>query len=79
MVTNASFATGYQWFKDGIIIPRKGINEFKKKAQEQCAINIELKVKNLLDEMEFERTNINMGRRVFYNRLQALDLIEEEK
>ena len=55
------------------------LNNIKKKAQEQCAINIELKVKNLLDEMEFERTNINMGRRVFYNRLQALDLIEEEK
>jgi len=55
------------------------LNNIKKKAQEQCAINIELKVKNLLDEMEFERTNINMTRRIFYHRLQALDLIEEEK
>ena len=55
------------------------LNNIKKKAQEQCAINIELKVKNLLDEMKFERTTINMTRRTFYYRLKALDLIEKEK
>jgi len=54
------------------------LNNLKKKAQEQCAINIELKVKNLFDEIDFERKALNMRRRVFYHRLKALDLIEEE-
>jgi len=51
--------------------------KLKNDARQQCAINIELKVNNLLDDMNSEKTKLNMSRRVFYHRLKALDLIEE--
>jgi len=51
--------------------------KLKNNAREQCAVNIELKVDSLLDDMNSEKTKLNMGRRVFYHRLEALDLIEE--
>jgi hypothetical protein len=51
--------------------------KLKNDARYQCAVNIELKVNSLLDDMYSEKTKLNMGRRVFYHRLKALDLIEE--
>jgi hypothetical protein len=42
----------------------------------QCAANIEEKIDKLLYEMKTEEKKIHMGRRMFYNRLKALDLIE---
>ena len=49
----------------------------KHNAQHQGAVNIELKVINLLHDMHSERTKLNLSRRVFYTRLKALDLIED--
>lgn len=48
------------------------------KAKQQGAANIEEKVEKLLYEMKIEERKLNMSRRVFYNRLKVLDLIEEE-
>ena len=48
-------------------------------SKRQGAANIEEKVDKLLYEMKIEERKLNMGRRVFYNRLKLLDLIEEEK
>ena len=48
-------------------------------SKRQGAANIEEKVDKLLYEMKIEERKLNAGRRVFYNRLKALDLIEEEK
>jgi len=49
------------------------------KAKQQGAANIEEKVDKLLYEMKIEERKLNMSRRVFYNRLKVLDLIEEEE
>lgn len=48
-------------------------------SKRQGAANIEEKVDKLLYEMKIEERKLNAGRRVFYNRLKALDLIDEEK
>jgi hypothetical protein len=53
------------------------LNSLLTKAKQQGAANIEEKVDKLLYEMKTEERKLNMGRRVFYNRLRALDLIEE--
>jgi hypothetical protein len=53
------------------------LNILKSNARQQGAVNIELKVNNLLHDMSSERTKLNLCRRVFYHRLKALDLIEE--
>ena len=31
----------------------------------------------MLNTINFEKTNLHIGRRVFYNRLKALDLLEQ--
>jgi vacuolar-type H+-ATPase subunit I/STV1 len=51
--------------------------KLRREARYQGAVNIELKVNNLLDDMNNEKMKLNISRRVFYNRLKALDLIEE--
>jgi hypothetical protein len=51
--------------------------KLRTEARHQGAVNIELKVNNLLDDMNNEKMKLNISRRVFYNRLKALDLIEE--
>ena len=38
--------------------------------------NIIQKAKKLLDDMEFEKTKLDMGYRVFYNRIDDLNLID---
>jgi len=53
------------------------LNQLKKKAKEEGAANIEEKVNKLLDDLKWELKELNMGRRVFYHRLKALDLIDE--
>jgi vacuolar-type H+-ATPase subunit I/STV1 len=51
--------------------------KLRTEARHQGAVNIELKVNNLLDDMNNEKMKLNISRRVFYNRLKALDLIED--
>jgi hypothetical protein len=55
------------------------LNNLLSKATEQGAANIEEKIDKLLYEMKIEERKLNMSRRVFYNRLKILDLIEEEE
>jgi hypothetical protein len=53
------------------------LNNLKQDAKKQGAGNIEDKVNKLIDDMEFQKRELNRNRRVFYYRLKALDLIEE--
>jgi len=55
------------------------LNKLKYDAKKQGAANIEDKVDKLIYDMDFEKKQLNNSRRVFYHRLKALDLIEEEK
>jgi hypothetical protein len=48
------------------------------RARKECSYNIEDKAKRLLDDIDTERKQLNMRRRVFYYRLKALDLIEDD-
>ena len=54
------------------------LNKLLAESTRQGAANIEEKVNKLLYEMKIEERKLNSGRRVFYNRLKLLDLIEEE-
>jgi len=54
------------------------LNKLLTESKRQGAVNIEEKVDKLLYEMKIEERKLNAGRRVFYNRLKMLDLIEEE-
>ena len=68
-------------FYDNITKVRTEIEKLHKilsESKRQGAANIEEKVDKLLYEMKIEERKLNAGRRVFYNRLKALDLIEEE-
>ena len=53
------------------------INVILSQAKNQCSYNIQEKAKKLLDEMLWEKKKLIKGRRVFYTRLKALDLIDE--
>jgi len=53
------------------------INVILSQAKNQCSYNIQEKAKKILDEMLWERKKLIKGRRVFYTRLKALDLIDE--
>ena len=53
------------------------LNKLLTESKRQGAANIEEKVNKLLYEMKIEERKLNAGRRVFYNRLKVLDLIEE--
>jgi hypothetical protein len=55
------------------------LNKLKYDAKKQGAANIEDKVDKLIYDMDFQKKQLNNSRRVFYHRLKALDLIEEEK
>lgn len=54
------------------------LSNLKNNAKEQGAANIEEKVDKLIDDMNWELKVLNLDRRVFYNRLKDLDLIDEE-
>jgi len=47
-------------------------------AKSQCAVNIEDKAQRMLEQLKWTLKKLNMERRVFYHRLKALDLIEDE-
>jgi hypothetical protein len=51
----------------------------KKEAKRQGAANIEDKVDKLIYDINFQKKELNRTRRVFYHRLKALDLIEDDK
>jgi hypothetical protein len=49
--------------------------KLKEDAKNQGAANIEEKLDKLIDDMKWELKELHMGRRMFYYRLKALDLI----
>jgi hypothetical protein len=51
--------------------------KLKKKAKDENALNIEDKVDKLIDDMIWEEKQLHLGRRMFYHRLKAIDLIDE--
>jgi hypothetical protein len=55
----------------------KNLKKLKLVAKNQNATNIEDKVNKLIDNMIWEKKKLNSTRRVFYQRLKDLDLIEE--
>lgn len=55
------------------------VNSIIEDAKRQGAGNIEDKAQRMLDILRWDHKKLNMERRVFYHRLKALDLIEEEK
>jgi hypothetical protein len=54
------------------------LNKLLAESKRQGAVNIEDKVNKLIYDMKIEERKLHTGRRVFYNRLKVLDLIEEE-
>jgi hypothetical protein len=57
---------------------KEKILDLIKDAKAQNAINITDKLQSLLEEQLLEERTLNLSRRMFYNRLKALELIEEE-
>jgi hypothetical protein len=55
------------------------INSVINEAKKQCSHNIEEKAKKMLDTVNQQKIKLNLERRVFYHRLTALDLIEQEE
>jgi len=53
------------------------LKKLKELSKLQNASNIEYKVNKLMDDMNWEKKKLHSSRRVFYNRLKALDLIDE--
>jgi len=51
--------------------------KIKQNAKAQGAANIEDKVDKLIYDMKVEEKKLHLGRRIFYNRLKDLDLLEE--
>ena len=52
--------------------------KIKQNAKAQGAANIEDKVDKLIYDMKVEEKKLHLGRRIFYNRLKDLDLLEEQ-
>lgn len=55
----------------------KKLNKLKQETRKQGAANIEEKVDKLIEDMKWQKKELTISRRVFYNRLKQLDLIEE--
>jgi hypothetical protein len=54
----------------------KKLYKLKDDAHNQSALNIEEKLDKIIDDTKWKLKELHMNRRVFYNRLIALDLIE---
>tara|TARA_B110000495_G_C22828562_1_gene483471 strand:- start:14 stop:742 length:729 start_codon:yes stop_codon:yes gene_type:complete len=68
-------------FNDKLVKIETEINKLKiiiDNAHKECSHNIEDKAKRLLYDINIERNQLNMTRRVFYYRLKALDMIEDD-
>jgi len=66
-------------FLQRIICEKEKITNLLKDARSQGAINIQEKLQTLLEEQLLEERKLHLSRRVFYQRLKALDLIDEEE
>lgn len=61
-----------------VYVELEKLNKLLVESKRQGAANIEEKINKLIYEMKIEERKLHMGRRVFYHRLKALDLIEED-
>jgi flagellar motor component MotA len=68
------------WNKKFLKISEELVNlkKIKQESKNQGAVNIEDKVDKLIYDVKFQRQILYGERRVFYNRLEALDLIEND-
>jgi exonuclease III len=57
----------------------KKLKKLKENATTQGDLNIEIKIHKLINDKEWEERKLHKERREFYNRLKALNLLEEEK
>lgn len=67
---------------DSVTKVRKELDKLNKllaESKRQGAANIEEKVDKLIYDMKMEERKLHINRREFYNKLKALDLIEEEE
>jgi hypothetical protein len=69
------------WYQSHVMIIEEisKLNNLKQIAKAQCAVNIEEKVNKLIYDIDSEKKQHLKCRRFFYNRLKALELIEDEK
>jgi len=67
----------YDYYDKLVKIDQELVKLYKLKldANSQSAVNIEEKVDKLIDDMKWELKELHLSRRVFYHRLNALDLI----
>jgi hypothetical protein len=70
----ADFQEKYQRVQSEVIKLSNIVAESKR----QCSYNIEEKARKMLDGVVFEKKQLIATRRVFYYRLKALDLIEDD-
>lgn len=70
----ADFQEKYQRVQAEVIKLSNIVAESKR----QCSYNIEEKARKMLDSVVFEKKQLIATRRVFYYRLKALDLIEDD-
>jgi hypothetical protein len=70
----ADFQEKYQRIQAEVIKLSNIVTESKR----QCSYNIEEKARKMLDGVLFEKKQLIATRRVFYYRLKALDLIEDD-
>lgn len=75
---NTQFYTWYILYSK-IMEENTKLQILKQTAKSQGAANIEYKVDKLIYSLECEKKELLASRRVFYNRLKALYLIEEEE
>jgi hypothetical protein len=57
----------------------KNLIKLKIVAKQQNAVNIEEKVNKLIEDMNWEKKKLHTSRKVFFHRLKALDLIEDNE
>ena len=62
---------------DKALFELEKLYKIKQNAKAQGAANIEDKVDKLIYDMKIEEKKLHLSRRVFYNRLKDLDLLEE--
>ena len=70
----ADFQEKYQRIQAEVIKLSNIVAESKR----QCSYNIEEKARKMLDDVVFEKKQLIATRRIFYYRLKALDLIEDD-
>jgi hypothetical protein len=69
------------WYEKYLVIKEGLVNleKLKQEVKKQGAVNIEEKINKSIYNLKCQQNMLYQNRRVFYNRLEALNLIEEDK